>query len=320
MKVIRIRKPSRNAVRNALSAVNTDYFSSAGRYRLERILKEYPENRDAVLYLVQENARTLDLAFLVFLRWDTGIFGSRMGRIEFPCEAPELKARSLILKNIVADSIKEKYRQLSCRIGSEDFASLHLLIKEGFFPMDSQITLFAKAPFSGIASRENRCFKVRAASENDLVYLKEISSGAFTDTRFVNDPVFSNEKVDKLYREWVKNSVLDPERRVFIITKRKERSPIGFCITKEDLLARKILGKKAATIELVAVKRSERGRGVGKALIGAVLQRLGKRDDYVEIRTQVANHAAVNAFMAAGLKRFTEGIMLPCGVTLHRWR
>lgn len=252
---------------------------------------------------------------LKFLKWDSDIFGFKIGRIEDILLGGGEDEGRRFLKRVVEGCRKAGYRHLICRVGLKDIRVLRALEGAGFNIADVQITLTTNGTPPKRKVAVSKRTKIRKATKRDLAQLKIITKDAFTDTRVVLDPGYPRERVDRFYYEWVRNSVYNRRQTVFVAEDKKTDRLTGFVICD----FKDASGTKTGMIDLIAVDKYRRNSGVGSSLVGFALNWFSGRADRVEVRTQASNVPAIKVFMKNGLNEFTTGIALHSGISMHRW-
>lgn len=119
-----------------------------------------------------------------------------------------------------------------------------------------------------------------------------ILSGKFS--RFASDPKIGRKNFEKMYREWIKNSVNKTKADKVLIA-RQGREIIGLVT----------LGEKngRGDIGLIAVKSMMQGRGIGSRLIESALQFFKINNlDSVQVVTQGNNKAALAFYQKSGFR------------------
>lgn len=328
MNITKINRPSKKmfekvfiSLENIRDKVTTNFLESHSyQYFKNELIRKYHSNRYCTLYIAKEKQDIIGFALVIFLQWDSKIFGFKIGRIEFLLKFMNNFQRYGFLNNIIKDCRNKRYRHLNCRLGIKDFETLWLLEKLGFNVADIQLTLSTSDAFKDMPKLSHgRLAIIRKAAKDDLKYLKVFVKGAFTDTRFVVDSRYPPRKVDRLYYEWIKNSIFNVDQRVFVALDKNTKRLIGVSICNISPNSKKILKFKIGSIDLIAINKDYRNQGLGQSLIKFCLNWLKKKVDRVEIRTQVSNIPAIAAFMKGGFKEVTPGILLPAGITMHRW-
>ena len=126
--------------------------------------------------------------------------------------------------------------------------------------------------------------------KNDLLQLNEMYNLAFESgmySRFKVDPNFKNNEFEKLYKEWVKKSILDQNTRTLVYV---EDSIIKGFITFEITVKKIIIG-------LFAVNENYRKQGLGKILINYVVNyAIILNINSIQVSTQNVNKIACNFY------------------------
>ena len=90
---------------------------------------------------------------------------------------------------------------------------------------------------------------------------------------------------------------------------------VGYITGQADAAAAKFMGQGRGVIGLFAVRPMARGKGVGTALLAAIINYFSdKCIKWIEVGTESTNSAAINAYIRAGFK------VVQSNVTLHRWQ
>lgn len=273
------------------------------------------ELSDATHYLMKEYKRAIGSASVAFLKWDSDIIGFKIGRVKDLSIPSDVHAGRLFLKNIIADCKRAGYKHLHCRIPLKGLKALNLLTHAGFSVADIQPTLVADKLIKKQLV-ELRGIRVRKACVRDIVNFGSLVKGVFTDTRFMNDLRYPRGRVDALYNEWLKNSISNSHHTVFLAEEKKSGRQAGFVICEIDRFRP---SSRYGAINLIAVKKEYRNKGIGKMLTRYVLNWFCGKVDRVEVRTQVSNIPAIMTFIKSGFEEFTEGTVLPAGTSLHYW-
>ena len=325
MKISAFKSPNQSQLKQVILYIKNRTNSAIGNFitgpqisYLERkILKRFHQNPRVTLYIVEKDNIVIDFVFLVFLEWDSNIFGFKIGRLEnlIDVNSPD---RYNFLSSIIEECRKDGYKHINCRIGLRDFGNLHLLEKLDFNIMDVQITLCTQDNFD-TPSSIFQDFIIRKVEHGDLGQLKQIVGNCFTDTRFVIDSRYPEHKVNELYFQWLKNSLLDSTQTVFLVEQKNIKHLIGFCICNFDPDSKDTMGIKIGSIDLIAIAKEHRNKGIGQMFVKFILNWFKNNVDKVEVRTQVSNLAAINAFTKSGFCQFSSGVMLPAGISMHRW-
>lgn len=184
----------------------------------------------------------------VYLPWDSEFFARRIGRVTL--------ARPTSADLDAADEWA-RAESIECLYLLADFAdaeTLRVASAHGFALMDLRLTYerqVAATPFPA---------GVRVASASDLPGLQAIARHTFVDTRFYRDPHFA-PLADAFYERWIERALQGFADVVFVVTDAAD-APLGFvCCHRRDA--------GVGEIGLTAVRRGERGAGLGGTLVAA---------------------------------------------------
>lgn len=127
---------------------------------------------------------------------------------------------------------------------------------------------------------------------NNIAFSNEImciASESFKYSRFFNDTKLASPNAEKIYSIWTKNSFMR-EEKYFVVSK-CDNYINGYIIFNINV------NEESATIELIAIKNGDQGKGVGKKMINGLEQFLSSRGvRRVLVGTQVENVEAINFY------------------------
>ena len=208
--------------------------------------------------------------------WDSVFFGRKIGRLN---SVPAGNALRKYLQQAAANG----YAYLTCRIVLEKISEIQHLEKHGFYVTDIGAVWERKA-----GPIPEPSILVREANLKDGPLLRKISRGLFKDGRFYNDPFFTCDEAEKLYRAWIDGSLNDKDVKTFVVVKK------GFITCKR-------LSRNKGDIPLVGVIAGEQGKGIGSSLVNKALDWFKKTGiKTVTVRTQANNIRAMNFYKGLG--------------------
>lgn len=214
--------------------------------------------------------------------WDSEILERKTAKIlSFE---PKNKARGLA-KELTKSLEREKVKYAIFRVNASNFSTIHALEDSGFRLVDGYLKLECEIKEESFSS------KIREAKREDLNKLQAISSSSFSKTRFYNDPLIKKSQADKIYSEWIKNSILKKTADLVLVWV-EESAIFGFTSIKKN-----------GNIVLIAVSREKQGRGIGKLLVNAALKKFsewGIKSSTIE--TQMTNISALRVYQSCGYK------------------
>jgi ribosomal protein S18 acetylase RimI-like enzyme len=75
---------------------------------------------------------------------------------------------------------------------------------------------------------------------------------------------------------------------------------VGFNACKIDHSLKEALNIVLGSIVLIGVHPEAQGRGIGSALVEASVKWFSDKCDYLQVRTELANHAAIRMYQKVG--------------------
>ncbi|TKS56990.1 GNAT family N-acetyltransferase [Mesohalobacter halotolerans] len=134
----------------------------------------------------------------------------------------------------------------------------------------------------------------------DKLRMKELTFQSGKLSRFNLDSNFRNNEYEKLYTKWFEKSIkFEISWEVLAFLENEEL--LGFVTLEEN-------DNSTASIGLIAVKETERGKGIGKKLIEQAINECFLNEyKFIEVATQGLNQPAVNLYKKTGfsLKKTT---------------
>lgn len=285
--------------------------------KIDDILKKNNEN---IIVGLRSKSDILGVILLEYLPWDTKIYKLNISRISYLLTSDKDKNESLIKRKLIRATLNEcrkrKYKLVSIRIDSDDSVGIHLLEEFGFKLMDVTVTLSTKTKNLGKIIFKDQIV-IRNHLSSDLSAIKELAGNAFAHNRFYNDKRLPPSRSNLLYKKWAENSCNGKADKVIIAESKGVFSGFVFC--NIDALTKDISKYKFGYIDLIAVASKFRGRGIGTELVKAAANWFKTRVDIIEVRTQITNIPTIISHQRVGFKINSQGIVLPSGITFHKW-
>lgn len=226
-----------------------------------------------------------------YLPWDSNFFNLRVGKINF----------------ITNESFSFNSDDIS------NYDLLYLFTK----PNQTKVINHIKS-VNGVLVDEKVTFSKEIKSSNQIYNIEEYNHEVITDelyalaiqsgikSRFKIDSKFPKGSFEKLYKEWIEQSVINNYcDKIFVV--KDEDIVIGFVTLH--------LNGNIGKIGLIAVNESYRGKGIGKQLMYACENYLYKNKiKTLEVITQKKNSSAMHFYSSIGYSIMTtENIY-------HLWR
>ena len=217
------------------------------------------------------------------LNWDSTFFGYEVGRLDISS-----------IKNFDIFKFKEeskKYRLIYV------YSNEKLKMNSDFKLVDEKVTYFQKIDANNLAANAIQNFPICSFKREhaDINQLRQLALESGIYSRFNVDTNFTNNEYQRLYLEWIENSV-NGNLAYEILIACKEKRIAGFTT----------IGKKSpelADIGLVAVDNACRGKGIGFNLINETIKRAKEKSfEFIQVVTQRNNTPACKLYEKTNFK------------------
>jgi ribosomal protein S18 acetylase RimI-like enzyme len=226
------------------------------------------------------------------LPFDTSLFGYRVGELQLGRKLPNLDKVNIQAKNF----------DLIYVMGKPGLVKLG-----GWFPLSTRIDLVKNILAPDLNAPEDLINEVEISemvvwgslSLSDQKELKELVFTSGQWSRFKQDLLLANQEYEKLYSSWWETIKSQKQR---VIVARKLGKLVGFITFK--------LLRGRGHVDLFAVKGSEQGKGVGRALMQQVFVKLyGCGYNLLGLSTQKANKRALDFYAKIGFQPVKETLI-----------
>lgn len=181
------------------------------------------------------------------------------------------------------------------KIASNDSKRVHELLSSGFRLICTEVQL--ERPLAGVSgAAPSRLVKgrvaIRQARPEDGSTVGEIAAVAFAEDRFHCDPAIGAFAAARIKEAWAKNFFLGLRGDRMLVAEATGGVVVGF-VQLLDI-------NDSTVIDLIAVVPSEQGRGIGRALIEAVVASVPPNAKVVRVGTQLTNTPSLRLYSRAG--------------------
>jgi len=257
-----------------------------------------------------KNTNLLAIAILEWSQWDSKILNSNVAKLQLLVDSYLAKYDfTRFLKHIHNIAIDFGFDVIFSRVALSNIKIIQWMLEENYFLADILITLnkFIQKNTEVKDCTENKEICIDNASLKDEPHLIEITRGAYVFSHYYTDPHISFELAEKVYEEWIRNSLRGYAD--FIIVARHKGTVLGYVTCK----LKKIYDKTLGIIDLIAVRKDQRGKGIGSRLIDAALVRLANKTQTIYVATQAQNISALRLYEKKGFR------IISSEATLHKW-
>ena len=200
---------------------------------------------------------------------------------------------SLDLKFPEDKNYGKKSSFLYTKVASSNLTSLRLFKNSGFKIIEENITLERKeATDINKLFRHRQQYEIRLARDGDKSFVEEIAETSFSHDRFHQDPKIDNLLADEIKRQWAGNFFLGQRGDTMIVATANNR-PVAFLLL--------LLPQKHSVIDLIAVSKKHRNKGLGLQMINYALQNFSGNNRWI-VGTQSTNIASIRLYESLGFQ------------------
>jgi GNAT superfamily N-acetyltransferase len=180
------------------------------------------------------------------------------------------------------------------KVDCSNVSRLRVFENSGFKIIEENITLGKKGGDSNLHEpfRRRQQYKIRWAQDDDRNFVEDIAKKNFSHDRFHQDPKIDNSLADEIKRQWAGNFFSGKRGDAMIVATVNNR-PVAFLLL--------LLAKKLSVIDLIAVSKEHRKKGLSKQMIGYALQNLSDRNRWT-VGTQSTNVPSVKLYESMGFQ------------------
>jgi ribosomal protein S18 acetylase RimI-like enzyme len=234
------------------------------------------------------------------LPWDSNFFGHAIARVvgdrltEKQCE------------DVLAEAAGSGVDLLYFLATADDPETIRVAQTAGFQLVDVRVEL--EAAVATVVRPESQTphdHALRRATADDVPELRAIAAGAYTNSRFFADRRIQRSRAEELYATWIQRSVCGDLADVVLVAESAGRA----CAYISGRIR-----SEGASIGLLGVASSARGRGLGGRLVRGFMELASERGGTtVTVVTQGRNVNAQRTYQRCGfLTRSTN-------LWFHRW-
>jgi len=210
--------------------------------------------------------------------WDSAVFGFHVAQIVELELRGELDAADADAAPFEDWCRRTSARLVSCRLPHDCLRETGWLESRGF----RFIEMVYRPRLERLQERADAAgaIVVGRVGADDLPAVERIAETVFTTSRFRLDPHLDPVLSDRRYRHWARTSLADPTRQV--LKAELDNALVGFFIVEER-------ADGSAYWHLTAIAPGHQGRGVGRAVWQAMLER-HRRAGLQAVETTVSAH------------------------------
>ena len=275
-------------------------------------------DKSSISYVACIGDKVIGLAILKELDWDSDIFGVRMARIEHLITDETIinteKVKNNLISFICCQCACSGIEHLSCRVNTDDIASVHALEKSRFRLMDTLLNYaFDFRKHTTLIEDHKPQYKVRLIHKGEDKDIAEVARVAFQNHfgRFHADKRFPRKKAAELYAEWAKNAYKGYADCIFVAE--VDGRLVGYSVWSEPGITQQLLGTRIGLYGICGIHPDAHGKGIFKSLTLAGMKWLEGKADIVEGGTLVNNYPVQRGYATLGWQ------IIDARYTFHKW-
>ena len=188
------------------------------------------------------------------------------------------------------------------KVDCSNVSNLRAFENSGFKIIEENITLGKeggdsdqKDPF-----RHLQQYEIRWAQDEDRKFIEKIAQSSFSHDRFHQDPNIDNSLADEIKRQWAGNFFSGKRGDAMIVSTANNR-PVAFLLL--------LLAKKHSVIDLIAVSKEHRKKGLSKQMISYAMRELSDWNRWL-VGTQSTNVPSVRLYESLGFQTTSSQYVL----------
>jgi ribosomal protein S18 acetylase RimI-like enzyme len=179
---------------------------------------------------------------------------------------------------------------IQSRILSGQSETERTLVRLAFGQVEKLITFEAPTSMFQLCDK----VRVRTAIGGDRLRVVDLARRAFSHSRFHQDPMISKDVANTIKADWVDGFFKGRRGQGMIIAEDKDQI-FGFLLFIEN--------EDRIIIDLIAVEKSVRGKGLAREMIGFAIQHTPRGIVRISAGTQSNNHPSIGLYEALGFSR-----------------
>ena len=185
---------------------------------------------------------------------------------------------------------------LGAKVPSSDVTGLLNMQRLNFKVIDTNVQLF-----QSYLDRSAKYPNIRFAVQRDELEVRYLARNTFKYNRFHQDPCIPNDIASRIKEEWVGN-YFKGRRGEWMVVAEDKNKVAGFLqlLRKDNTLI----------IDLIAVDKDCRGKGIAKAMISFASKNCVNKLSGIQVGTQIANTASLSLYTSLGFHIISAAYVL----------
>lgn len=229
--------------------------------------------------------------------WLASIFAYPVFKVDILSQSPEDNNPAESLAHLSRHIAEQPQALYYAKISTGEVDYVQKLSAIGFYVVDVNVTFGMNAKSSSSPSKPAEplpCY-ISEASVDNYQEILDIAASSFILSRFHLDPLIPEAVANRIKHDWIL-SYTKKSRGDKLFAALQDGKPVGFLAA----IAGESEGASVRTIDLIGVKKSHQGQGIGRALTDFFIDYYKDKCDHLTVGTQVANIPSMRLYQKMG--------------------
>lgn len=229
--------------------------------------------------------------------WLTSIFGYPVFKVGVLSQNPEDNNSAESFAGLSRHIAGQSQALYYAKVSTDEVGYVRKLSDTGFYAVDVNVTFGMDAEPSSNPSKpaEPSSCHISEASRDHYWEILDIAASSFRFSRFHLDPLIPEAVANRIKHDWVL-SYTTKSRGDKLFAALQDGKPVGFLAA----IAGESEGASIRTIDLIGVKKSHQGQGIGRTLSAFFVDYYKNKCDRLIVGTQVANIPSMRLYQKMG--------------------
>lgn len=247
-------------------------------------------------------------------KWDTDFWGLNYANVDYlVVQGDDFVQSKVVIEKLahIVDvwSVQERLDFIAARVDAFDLTVAQILEEHGFKYIETTITNSYDLKRLDPTPSEDYVIRLARPEETDL--LVNMSKDGFLTHRFYADRNFPKLKVDEMYYQWVRNSLVNTSAWTTVVLETDHQVRGLMTYRVEDLSS--YFGMNFVKWRMAALGKDERGKGYGVNLFIGAMKYIHGQAGVVDSGLTIRNVHSFNLHTKVNFK------LICSSITFHKW-
>lgn len=281
-------------------------------------LRTWLTGSDFEVKVVSKDGLVEGLLVIAYNRFDSHLLKRKCFSFPFvKTFSGDARVRDAVSQALIDESVQfcksHKVEFLSLRINSEEYVLLNTFLKKGFFVVADELSFLCETS-RVVACKKRDDWDIELHDHYRSTTVFNDLAQQFRASRLYNDPFFSVETADFLWKKWIQRQCEEEAEKIAVIfDSRNDKMMAGMITCARGNGSEYLTAKGVWHLFFVCILKEFRGQGMGEYLLKNLVN-IGKAYcDYIEVGTQTTNYRAINLYTKCGFRAVNAN------TSLHAW-